>query len=380
MNFIIALAIIFLSLSPLVKFIHILLGILFITIYYIFKGIKVEKKSVLRLITFLLFLILHYFFKEILNFNYNLKILILNTETILKFILSFYLGQLIKNKDTFFRELEKIIFILSVISLAFFTIQLLTSELLYKLPSIKIGRIQSVYIQNFILNKEGIFLKRNSGIAWEPGAFQLLVNIGLFLNLKREEKLLSYKNLIYTITILTTVSTVGILVLIIQILSFIKNLINKKTIFRGIFAILVFGIVIYIDFNLEKGLINQHIIKKINLKNKNESTLERKYHFEMDIESFKKNIFLGRGIINYQRDRDNQISSNSYTRILATYGTIFFSIYIVNLIIGIRNSIQKNWNIFLVIVLFTFTNEIIWASPLILILLFMEKKNENKIM
>src|SRR5690606_28273610 len=69
----------------------------------------------------------------------------------------------------------------------------------------------TAYIFNILTDQFGV-VKRNAGIAWEPGAFQFLLNLGLYLYIKSNVKVNIFKLVIYSIAIISTKSTAGLLI------------------------------------------------------------------------------------------------------------------------------------------------------------------------
>ncbi len=92
-----------------------------------------------------------------------------------------------------------------------------------------------------IINFFGLDINRNAGIFWESGILQIYLNILFFLEVsvyKRDRKLLA----LIVFSILTTYSTTGLLLLILQIFYFLQREIqsNIKTIFIAILAIPIY--------------------------------------------------------------------------------------------------------------------------------------------
>ena len=103
--------------------------------------------------------------------------------------------------------------------------------------------------EGIIINLFGLDFHRNAGIFWEPGILQIYLNILLFLEVnvfKRNKRLLA----LIIIGILSTYSTTGLLLLMIQLIYFLKTE-SKKYI--AIFLITLIAIPLYffssINFN-----------------------------------------------------------------------------------------------------------------------------------
>lgn len=101
----------------------------------------------------------------------------------------------------------------------------------------------------------GGILARNSGIAWEPGAYQVFLNLALFLHLHVvEERGSGWRGrdwFVFTVLIaavLSTVSTAGIVVLVVVLVSFSRTILGgapgrASGILSAVAVILVIGIV-----------------------------------------------------------------------------------------------------------------------------------------
>jgi len=98
-----------------------------------------------------------------------------------------------------------------------------------------------------IINISGFEFCRNQGFFWEPGVFQVFLNILFFIEafiIKRSNKLL----LLTAFVILTTYSTTGLILLLIQVIVLATE--NHKSKIISIPLIVLLIIPIYVVFNL----------------------------------------------------------------------------------------------------------------------------------
>lgn len=372
---IMAYLLLFLTVSPFIKGVHYLL-ISSALLIYSRKNIHKNKTTFFLLQFFIIFILGHYLVKSLIFplEKPNVKYLLIENLILLKFLIAYLLSLNIKNIDVFNNRLEKAIYRITLISLFFTILQFTNINLLLKIPFFEIDRFYTLGIHNFIKSEATIFYSRNVGIAWEPGAFQFILNIGFFLNNLRNKKLFDLKKIIYIYAIFTTKSTTGLIILGIQIIYLLyKSLKISREKIKKIYAVIFIIFLAIFYLNTKNNIINNEVIKKIDLKNKHLSTLGRKEHLEMDLKSFSKNIFLGRGVVLYSQDRNNEISSNSHTRILAVYGIIFYIYFLISILKGVKKVYKLEWGLFYIIILLTFTNEVIWTAPLILLFLFINK-------
>lgn len=130
---------------------------------------------------------------------------------------------------------------------------------------------------------------RNSGLWWEPGAFQLFVNLAFIFSLVNDNTTLK-KYIVFLITIVTTMSTTGIIVFILLSLIYLKKYFYLKksdllllvTLLLLLFVSIVFLIpVIYDKFNTDSSSFV--------------SFLSRYYDLLVSVNMFIDNIFIGYG-------------------------------------------------------------------------------------
>lgn len=154
-----------------------------------------------------------------------------------------WLGLLISGNINF-KELKRafisIMEVISIVSLGSYVLYPLLRNLTF-LPIISNGQksVLCLGLTNLDLSPDGIL--RNWGPFWEPGVFQIYLNIEIFFLLLEKEK--DYKKIILNaIAIITTFSTTGFISLILIVVGFYLNSIKKislKQIIIGIFGILI---------------------------------------------------------------------------------------------------------------------------------------------
>lgn len=117
---------------------------------------------------------------------------------------------------------ERCMFVLSVISLILFGILLLFPSIINFFPEYTYGDYtsKSIFFLNVLIG-DGI-IYRNSGFASEPGLFQFFVNAALYISLVQQRKIRIY-HLIYVLTVLSTISTAGLVVMTAILLIFARG-------------------------------------------------------------------------------------------------------------------------------------------------------------
>lgn len=139
-----------------------------------------------------------------------------------KIVIAFWLVTYYKNE--IFEKYEKIIYKLVLISLFFYSIQVLSPSFLYNVfsfidvsgelfPTIK---YKSIGFYTFHQGTMSEIFPRNSGFTWEPGPFSCYIGLAMFFNIVRNG--VSFKDrktlIVFLIALITTQSTTGFLLLL----------------------------------------------------------------------------------------------------------------------------------------------------------------------
>lgn len=112
--------------------------------------------------------------------------------------------------DDLLRKFERYFFVLSLASSAAYVMFFLMPGIAHYFPSYSYGGFshKTIGILN-VLYTEGYLVIRNAGFASEPGFYQILVNLALAINLRREHKL-TFAQLYYAAIVISTMSTAGL--------------------------------------------------------------------------------------------------------------------------------------------------------------------------
>ncbi|MFI3151555.1 hypothetical protein ODU13_08940 [Streptococcus suis] len=294
------------------------------------------------------------------------------------YLLPFFIAKIYLSKydlPTFLREIEKFTFVISIISLIGFSLQIFYPSILLKFPTIVFyGRpVKSILLFSAISEISvsasysgifvGNFLLRNSGIAFEPGAFQFVSNLGLclvfYLSKLYGNKMETKRIFIYVITTLTTLSSTGIAILfIILVLNLYKEI-------KNIFLITIGGLG---GRTLLINLIDNQV-KKMESGNFNN-------RFENSIYVIKNYPFLifGIGSTGYDNiySQNTQIGSwDLYTNLYLRFGII----YIFLLIYLLYKLARWQFTFFILLALTFLTESILGPITMMLILYANSKKN-----
>ncbi|MFC0875453.1 hypothetical protein ACE01N_02615 [Saccharicrinis sp. FJH2] len=209
--------------------------ILFATIIFIKKNLSLNTKILYIIIGFTL-----YFIASTLKFREIHPRFFSNT--IISFLLTFIM--LKSFGKTYFFIYENIITFLTVISLFFWILlqidPMYLASTLKKISFSEPGSDNVLYniiiytvndlnvMQNYVIHIGKLSLIRNAGFAWEPGAYAVLIDLAIYINLIRTKFNFkhNFKLLILIFGLFSTLSTTGHSILLLLILF---SLYNKHT-------------------------------------------------------------------------------------------------------------------------------------------------------
>lgn len=361
---------------------------IFILGVFLFSGIvfKLKKHSVDK---FIIKIILFYIFINILSFFYNKTSFdyITFLGYILQILSSYFMIKIIG--FDFFKKLEKIIFTLTLISLPlYFLEQLFRSEFISLSPFLNFitGEEQKEfggwYIFVYMFSAWG--RGRNSGFMWEPGAFALMIILGLILHYFLNNGKLNTKRFsFYIISLITTFSTMGYVVFL---LLFATYIVQKKISFYW-FVLFPFLIIILI-YMTELPFIGQElkihyessgIFKEKTINETEIIKLNRLGFINIAIkESFKWPF--GFGNIKSRRfisefDTDKLIGASSFGQILFMWGWLGIYFWIKSTYLFIKTiSINKLNKIGLFLltaaIILAFSSNPLPKSPILMIIIY----------
>jgi hypothetical protein len=143
----------------------------------------------------------------------------------------------------------------------------LTNFFLYPLISGNLSSISnwhyecSSFLKLFFYNPQkysfdvlGFTMVRNQGLFWEPGVLQVFLNILLFLSLFVRRFKLSLVGLI-SFAVLSTLSTTGLLIMILQFVVYSTTVIRKNILLLPLFIALLLGFYTLSSLNLSDKIL-----------------------------------------------------------------------------------------------------------------------------
>jgi len=290
-------------------------SIIIFSLFYIGKGIKrsIYYSSFITLIVVLALFIINFIFAinpQSLNKYSFFGVIIFTT------ILTLFYFNNQGNKDYFINSLYfvlKLILFQSLFSfIAYFFVKdnlfLLTSEY-HDTETFNYLFYYSVK-EGSLINLFGLDIHRNSGIFWEPGILQVYLNILFFLEVSifnRNKKLLG----LIVLGILSTYSTTGLLILIIQLIYFSQTELKR---FIPIILIALISIPLY-------------FISSVNLNEKIYG--EREFSFQKRLFDLTQPFFIalehpitgvGLDIVQFQNVREEFYINSNLNNMLAEVG------------------------------------------------------------
>ena len=252
----------------------------------------------------------------------------------------------ILGKD-FFDRFVKFVYVFAVISLCFYIPCMLFKPLgpwlidhvaKYMTAPFTRNNLEDVYISRYnmiIFNLGQITFHRNSGFYWEPGAHGGFLILALFVNLfYRKEKWMSKFNIVFLVTILTTLSTTTYLSLFFVILVYLKGFFIRRPWVSLFLALALLGSAFLLYNKLE--FLNEKINKQIEKTEYGTPGESRFSSILADIRQLNEHPLIGTG-----RNEEMKYGKNFYNVelkarhrnngvgvLLGTYGILFFFFFL----------------------------------------------------
>ena len=320
-------------------------------VVFMLRGLKVDR--------FYIFFSLVYFFLSIpyyLIFNYVDTLYVVYFYILLTYA---YLTIRILEYD-FFKIFHQVVYILAVISLPFFLIQLINFDFAFTLVGVFQNNFSflefnnDVFANNFLFSIEADgAIYRNSGFAWEPKGFSNFLILAIIINSVLYDFKINKKIIILVIALLTTFSTVGYIVLFTGFAGFL--IINNKV---GIHYVIVAVIVVLSVLINENDFIFDKVSNEIYTMRDQADMIYDKRFFEsrslgrfgsllIDYNDFLQHPVFGYGIQRKDTSK-TQLRTQAkynYTKLvrvnglsdrLVTFGLVGMLFYIISIYVGFR--------------------------------------------
>jgi len=227
----------------------------YINIYLLigFSGIAFFMSNRLLLVMFFIFLIIQFVSKKLIinKFVYQVAILLLllffsQYTTFQFFSISSFLSLFIYYGVAYFtiklagwkftKLYTDIIYVLAILGLVFYVASLISIrayQILVEIPEFL--ELDPWEGRNFLLYTtessitSTVNIRRNAGFVYEPGFYACLLVLAIIFNLFQENNLLNRKSVIYIISLLTTFSTAGYIVISFLVIGYLVITPNIKS-------------------------------------------------------------------------------------------------------------------------------------------------------
>lgn len=317
---------------------------------------------------------------------------------ILKILTAYFILKIIGNK--FFQKLENLIYKLAIISLPIFTLQLLFPQFFTYLATFLGGIVlkeqQDVngwYIFIYMHSGFGDYY-RNSGFMWEPGAFALMIILGVLLHLYYTDfKPNLARLLIYLITLATTLSTMGYIVVFIVFFIFI---IKKKRFSYSVILLplilLLWILIADLDFILPEIEKHQELSYYMESHSYSRSYYLNKLNRLGFVTIAVQDSFnwpFGNGVFVSKKIQDfygsNIIGGSTFGSLLLEWGWIGIAFWIYSIILFFRKISDRKNSVIVdimaaIVIILAFSSNPMSKSPLLyIIILFSLIKFSNKL-
>jgi hypothetical protein len=230
---------------------------------------------------------------------------------------------------------------------------------------------------------------RNAGFCWEPGPFSCFIIIGIFLLIVKnnfEIKKCIYRLSIYLIALISTQSTTGLIAFLILVIWFLNNkynFTNARLVLIPVIIILIFLVFQFVPFfgNKINSQLNTNLHKvAIETSASNfSSNLDRFSSIKVTFSEFMDNPILGIGANQKERwsakNNIDVIPTSGIGNILAQYGLFGIIPFLLLLYQSSKTftnifNYKGNWYLFLIIIVFGFSFNIIETPFFLSIIMF----------
>jgi hypothetical protein len=292
------------------------------------------------------------------------------------------------NKQHFFKRFLNVMFFLAIISLLFYSADIITKGIHRYIPAPFSTNDRFYYFFYHSRIYRYMEMYRNPGMFWEPGVFSNYLVICLAFILPKYENLLKKekkKLLVVFIALITTLSTTGYIVASVVVIS--KFLLANKLRFKHVFLLLLFlsiGIFVY----------NNTYFLKDKLESQTERALASEGQFDktrlgsllFDLHYIKKHPIVGNGLHAKTRYADHphlQMEEslghgNGFSQFIVSYGLLFGLMFFYLVYKRINSIYSHRWFslVFVLIVILNLQGEPLMNYPFYWGLIFLYNKQQ----
>ena len=355
-----------------------LVFVVFVCIFLVLnKKIKIRKHNVLVFVSFFAIYIINF-----LIYHTQCRGPMQYVVVLFMFSCSFLFSE-IMTKNNFIKKFVNVMAIIAISSIVMHIIAFFIPIYEYA-----IRKPNTLHMLVGLHNYWGFSQGRNSGPFWEPGAFQIFLNLALYFDIymlkdTKKSNWLKIRKVFLIVGIISTVSTTGYIILLIIIIPSLFKILKK---FKYISTKIV---ILVICFIISSGVMvltyNSDAVQK-KFFEKNMSREIRYNDLEGSIELLSEIPLYGTGVNTHLRDSfylSKGISPNSNSvGVLAStinYGIPYIIIYIYLIIKNILRD-KKRINIILIAMLILIVfSESIFEYPIMYMFLFRFKDQKKEV-
>lgn len=317
-----------------------------------------------------------------------------NFTTYLAIIMQVAIGMFVASNIEFEKFVDKyinIIVFFASVSLIGFILGMVYPSIIYIFPLVK-GEASVDYYNAWIY----VFMKakgyadsatvlsfRNAGICWEPGCYQVFLNIGIIFLLakQRRENVKNFymKMVILIMTLITTFSTTGYMILLLTLIANIKIVFNeigkhKKTSIAAIILLLLFFV-----FGSKLGIKFDYIFEKTSSEfgGGGEGAIDR-ISFDKIKYLFADGNFYFFGMGYDKWLEYNQSMWNSIIHTMLCMG-IPFTVVLLYMYYQFGKLFKDNWLLVIIVLLMSFSTETLFWRVFFATLAFYGISYNNKV-
>ena len=302
-------------------------------------------------------------------------------------------------KDRFIPIYIKIVTYLSFVSVVFYILGIYSYSTLFSIGDflsnsllLKSELSSQIEYRNLLIYTIRPFEERfrNSGFMWEPGSFSVVIGLALYLNLALSKFKLNRTAIILFITLLTTQSTTGYVILMLNTLFY---LINKKVNIKMYLTPLLILCGIYLwqlDFMGKKiQELSSDPDEKLEIfydskSNTGAQSLGRFAGLIYNLEGVKLSPIFGIGSheeVLYSRSQIYLYSTNGIGQFLMTFGYLGLFFFLITMYVACKNlsayySYKGGWTLFIVLLVGGFSF-LVFMSPIFCTILFFSSVFKN---
>lgn len=329
--------------------------------------ISIKMNNLFILSVFLLFYMIHYsyYIKDGANFNgYFGNIILLLSAFFLASQITFE-----KFKTTYIN----ILMVIALYSLIMYVFGIMFH--LYRYATV-INNMPVLGLYNYADNSLG----RNSGIFWEPGAYQIYLNFAILFLVDKDNNKFSKKDkmsiILFIISVLTTMSTTGYILLSCIMISFILHRYSKTNTIHKV--MLLIPMIVILTLLIVLTVRSPAVYRKIFMPNG--STQIRLNDLTQSPKILMNSIYWGIGSGTQTEKYQNSLYGIQYNSVgiylsAIRYGCIYILFYIYNIFKNICDSLKKTKYVMLILMVVIFFTEGMFELAIMYLFVFSFRSN-----